>query len=255
MQLGRGVITGMTIAALVGTATGCDDPDASRSRSVPAAPAAAVPGSTATPDSSSASSAPERSGSPDPSAPTSQSAGRTAGSRNGEPTSPGPAPAAPAPVPTYLSMAVATPGGRIGLVRGGAPQELTFTLRNGNSRAYGHLRLVFQMEILVDGTPAAERPPQDGFTLERWDRTAGTWRREELRIANDTPPFSSYSGGFALARDTVRTERYRLRALDAGPTGSTPLMVNLIDTGAPEGAPLHRVRPASFSIPHTTRRD
>ncbi|MFE6038387.1 hypothetical protein [Streptomyces sp. NPDC056452] len=132
---------------------------------------------------------------------------------------------------------------------------MTFTLRNGNSRAYSHLRLVFQMEILVDGTPAAERPPHDGFTLERWDRTTGTWRREELRIANDTPPFSSYAGGFALARDTVRTERYRLRALDAGPTGSTPLMVNLIDTGAPEGAPLHRVRPASFSIPHTTRRD
>ncbi|MET7366235.1 hypothetical protein ABZS61_10465 [Streptomyces sp. NPDC005566] len=151
-------------------------------------------------------------------------------------------------------MSMATPGGRIGLVRGGAPQELTFTLRNGNSRAYSHLRLVFQMEILVDGTPAAERPPQDGFTLERWDRTTGTWRREELRIANDAPPHSSYTGGFALARDAVRSERYRLRALDAGPVGSTPLMVNLIDTGAPEGAPLHRVRPASFSIPHTTRR-
>lgn len=152
-------------------------------------------------------------------------------------------------------MAVATPGGRIGLVRGGGAQELTFTVRNGNSRAYGHLRLVFQMEILVDGTPAAERPPQDGFTLERWDRATGTWRREELRIANDVLPYSSYAGGFPLARDAVRTERYRLRALDAGPTGSTPLMVNLIDTGAPEGAPLHRVRPASFSVPHTTRRD
>ncbi|MFD4690557.1 hypothetical protein [Streptomyces sp. NPDC058463] len=88
-------------------------------------------------------------------------------------------------MPTYLSMAVATPGGRTGLVRGGAPQELTLTLRNGNSRAYSHLRLVFQMEFLVDGTAAAERPPQDGFTPERWDRTAGTWRREQLRTRRD----------------------------------------------------------------------
>lgn len=250
MRLRRGVTTGVTTAALLAVAaTGCDDQDDSGSRSGPAAATAAAP-SSSSPDSS---SAPERSGSPHPPTHSSPSAERTP---TGAPTSPDPAPAAAtaAPVPTLLSMSVATPGGSIGLVRGGAPQELAFTLRNGNSRAYSHLRLVLQMEILVDGTPAAERPPQDGFTLERWDRTTGAWRREELRIANDALPYSSYAGGFALARDAVRTERYRLRALDAGPTGSTPLTVNLIDTDAPEGAPLHRVRPASFSIPHTTRR-
>ncbi|MFD9500456.1 hypothetical protein [Streptomyces sp. NPDC060035] len=249
MRLGRGVITGMTTAALfLVTATGCDDPDASQSRPMPAAPPVAVPAPSSTPG---------RSGSAEPSASPSPSAERTAGSS--APSSPGPprtvATVAPSSVPTFLSMAVATTGGRIGLVRGGNAQELTLTLRNGNSRAYDHLRLVFQMEILVDGTPGAERPPQDGFTLERWDGATGTWRREELRIANDALPYSSYAGGFRLARDAERTERYRLRALDAGPTGSTPLMVNLIDTGAPEGAPLHRVRPASFIVPHTTRRD
>lgn len=251
MRFRRGVITGMTTAALLAVAaTGCDDPDASRSGPLPAAATAAAPAP---------SSTPSRSGSPEPAATRPPGAEPSATGTSGAPRSPGPAhtlaTAAPSSAPTVLSMAMATSGGRIGLLRGGSAQELTFTLRNGNSRAYDHLRLVFQMEILVDGTPGAERPPQDGFTLERWDRATGTWRREELRIANDVPPYSSYTGGFPLARDAVRTERYRLRALDAGPTGSTPLMVNLIDTGAPEGASLQRVRPASFSIPHTTLRD
>ncbi|MFI8520930.1 hypothetical protein ACIGEZ_24370 [Streptomyces sp. NPDC085481] len=156
--------------------------------------------------------------------------------------------------PTYLSMAVTTPGGRLELLRGGPAQEFTIILRNGNTRVYEHLLPVFQMEILVDAVPAAERPAQDGFVLERWDRATGTWRAEPLRIANDVPDYSAYGGGRALARDAVRAERYRLRALESGPVGSTPLMVSVVDTDAPAGASLQRVRPAYASLPHATRR-
>ncbi|MGP3637635.1 hypothetical protein ACTU45_30575 [Streptomyces sp. 24-1644] len=152
-------------------------------------------------------------------------------------------------------MTVATRGGRLDLVRGGAAQEFTVTLRNGNTQAYGHLGLAFQMEILIDGTPANERPPSDGFVLERWDAGAGVWRTAELRIANDALPHQLHQGGAPLARDAVRTERYRLRAGSAGPVGSTPLMVALTDTDAAGSASAGEARPASFSLPHTTRRN
>ncbi|MGW9135183.1 hypothetical protein [Streptomyces sp. NPDC055681] len=152
-------------------------------------------------------------------------------------------------------MTVATKGGRLDLVRGGDAQEFTVTLRNGNTQAYGHLRLAFQMEILLDKTPADERPPSDGFVLERWESGAGVWRSAELRIANDAMPPQLYEGGAPLARDAVRTDRYRLRAESAGPVGSTPLMVALINTDAPENASVGEARPAYFSLPHTTRRD
>ncbi|MEU8679057.1 hypothetical protein [Streptomyces sp. NPDC048560] len=151
-------------------------------------------------------------------------------------------------------MTVATRTGRIDLVRGGAAQEFTVTLRNGNTQGYAHLRLAFQMEILIDGTPANERPPSDGFALERWDAGAGVWRGAELRIANDVMPHHLYGGGTPLARDAVRTERYRLRAGPSGPVGSTPLIVSLINPDAPAGASAGEARPASFSLPHTTRR-
>jgi hypothetical protein len=44
-------------------------------------------------------------------------------------------------------------------------------------------------------------------------------------------------------------------ALSTGPVGTMALMVNVIHTNAPQGAPLTHVRPASFSLPHTTRRE
>ncbi|MEU7033525.1 hypothetical protein ABZ958_07560 [Streptomyces sp. NPDC046237] len=152
-------------------------------------------------------------------------------------------------------MTVTTDGGRLDLLRGGPAQEFTVTLRNGNTRSYEHLLPVFQLEILVDDVLASERPPQDGFVLERWDHAARTWRVEPLRIANDVLDHSAYRGGRALARDAVRVERYRLRALGSGPAGSTPLMMSLVDTDAPAGASLQRVRPAYVSLPHTTRRN
>ncbi|WP_274557879.1 hypothetical protein [Streptomyces spiramyceticus] len=150
-------------------------------------------------------------------------------------------------------MSAATNGGRLDLVRGGAAQEFTVTLRNGNTRAYGHLRLAFQMESLLY-EPGDVRGSGEPFVLEHWDDAAGAWRRTELRIANDAMPYGQYEGGAPLARNAVRTERYRLRAAPAGPTGSTPVMVHLIDTDAPRTASPEQSRPAYVYLPHTTRR-
>ncbi|WP_371675148.1 hypothetical protein [Streptomyces sp. NBC_01276] len=175
--------------------------------------------------------------------------------------SPSPAPtpspppaAAPPPAPaTRLSMSVTTPGGRLDLVRGGPAQEFTVTLRNGNSEAYRHLLLAFQMEGLVPG-PGDTPGPQASLLLERRDPGTGRWGPAELRIAGDLKPYSLYEGGSSLSRDAVRTEHYRLRATAGGPTGSSPLMVRAIDTDAPEGTPEERERPAASSLPHRTRR-
>ncbi|MBW5482323.1 hypothetical protein [Streptomyces bambusae] len=135
-------------------------------------------------------------------------------------------------------------GGGLTLTRGGAAQEFTVTLRNGNTRAYQHLHLAFQMEILVP--EPGDRPALSSFVLERRDPATGTWRPAALRIANDVLPASLLDGGSPLARDAVRTERYRLRATAAGPSGSTPLMVTLVDTDTDTTV-------ARTTIPHTTR--
>ncbi|MFE2267824.1 hypothetical protein ACFXB4_01155 [Streptomyces lavendulae] len=160
--------------------------------------------------------------------------------------------AAPAPA-TRLSMSVTTPGGRLDLVRGGPAREFTVTLRNGNSDAYRHLLLAFQMEALVP-EPGDAPGPQASLLLERRDPGTGRWGPAELRVAGDLKPYSLYEGGSPLARDEVRTEHYRLRATTGGPTGSSPLMVRAIDTDAPEGTPEERRRPAASSLPHRTRR-
>ncbi|MBT2458694.1 hypothetical protein [Streptomyces sp. ISL-86] len=178
------------------------------------------------------------------------------------PQTPSASPAAPTPDPvrtatpvvkTHLSMSVATTGGRLNLVRGGPAQEFTVTLRNGNSKEYRHLLLAFQMESLVPGPGDIPSTGTD-FLLERRDPATGTWRPADLRIANDFKPYGLYEGGAALARDAVRVERYRLRATAAGATGSTPVMVSVIDTDAPEGATPAQERPGYYSLPHTTKR-
>ncbi|MFI1647352.1 hypothetical protein ACH4XT_10495 [Streptomyces avidinii] len=146
----------------------------------------------------------------------------------------------PPPAPTRLTVAVDTRGGRLALVRGGAPQEFTVTLRNGNTAEYRHLLVAFQMEILVGepGTPQGSGP---GFRLERFDPASGGWRPADLRIANDVKPPSQFTGGSPLAREAVRVERYRLRATAGGPTGSSPVVVSLIDTDADHEAAAHVV--------------
>ncbi|MFD8292798.1 hypothetical protein ACFV2B_31845 [Streptomyces lavendulae] len=162
--------------------------------------------------------------------------------------------AAPPPAPaTRLSMSVTTPGGRLDLVRGGPAREFTLILRNGNSDAYRHLLLAFQMEALVP-EPGDIPGPEASLLLERRDPGTGRWGPAELRIAGDFRPYSLYEGGSPLARDEVRTEHFRLRATPGGPTGSSPLMVRAIDTDAPEGTPEDRRRPAASSLPHRTRR-
>ncbi|MGW7342410.1 hypothetical protein [Streptomyces sp. NPDC054854] len=165
----------------------------------------------------------------------------------------GPA-AAPSAVPaTRPTMSVDTRGGRIVLVRGGPAQEFTLTLRNGNTRAYGHLLLTFQMEAF--GPSPGDRPgPDPSVLLEHRDPATGRWSPAELRIANDFRPYHLHEGGSPFGRDAVRTERYRLRATATGPTGSSPLEVRLLDTDAPEGAGETRERPARLALPHTTRR-
>ncbi|WP_149184824.1 hypothetical protein [Streptomyces sp. TRM49041] len=232
------------LALLLPLLTSCEDGDGTARKPTPTlASSSSSPSAPATRSSPLVSEPPATSPAPSTAAPTSPTP---------TPATPTPKPARtskpkPPPAPTRLSMSTATPGGKITLVRGGAPQEFTVTLRNGNTHAYTRLRLAFQMEILFDDDPAADRPPQDGFTLERWDPATGTWRPEQLRIANDYMPPSMYEGGTPLARDAVRTERYRLRAQAKGPTGSTPLMVNLIDTAAD-------TRAAGAILPHTTTR-
>lgn len=232
----------LLLASLTGLA-GCGDNDgrtpaaatSSFSGSAPASADASATASTAAPPSASPSVSVSAT-SPVPGSPS---------------TPPVPAPATvratPPPVsPTPLRVAVDTRGGGLALVRGGAAQEFTVTLRNGNSTAYRHLLVAFQMESLV-GEPGGPPAVGPGFVLERFDAASGTWRAAELRVANDRMPESVYTGGAALARDGVRVERYRLRATAGGPAGSSPLMVSFIDTDADRRAA------AQVLLPHTTR--
>jgi len=155
------------------------------------------------------------------------------------------------PKPTVVSMSAAAAGGPLNLTRGGAPREFTVTVSNGNSRAYGALRVVFQMEMMFgEGTT----PAQNGFTLERRDSASGAWKTVELRVANDVQPHFLFSGGAPLAKDAARTERYRIRAGKSGPTGSIPLMISLIDTTAPENAAYERGVPEATSLMVAARR-
>jgi hypothetical protein len=149
-------------------------------------------------------------------------------------------------------MYASAAGGPLSLARGGAAREFTVTVSNGNTRAYGALRVVFQMEMMIGDEGAT--PPQNGFTLERRDPASGVWKAVELRVANDVQPHYLFSGGAPLAEDTLRRERYRIRAQGTGPTGSTALMIRLVDTTAPESAPYERGVPAATSLMVTARR-
>ncbi|MFI8500232.1 hypothetical protein ACIGFK_17255 [Streptomyces sp. NPDC085524] len=155
---------------------------------------------------------------------------------------PVPAPAAP----TRLAVSVDTRGGQLSLVRGGAGQEFTVTLRNGNSAGYRHVLVAFQMEFLV-GEPGDLPGSGPGFLLERLDPASGAWRPADLRIANDVEPLSRFTGGTPLAREAVRVERYRMRATAGGPTGSSPVVVSFIDTDAGREVAAHVV------LGHSTR--
>lgn len=150
-----------------------------------------------------------------------------------------------------MSMYAAASGGPLSLARGGAAREFTVTVNNGNTRAYGALRVVFQMEMMIGDEGAT--PPRNGFTLERRDPATGAWKTVELRVANDVQPHYLFSGGAPLAKEAARTERYRIRAEKAGPTGSTALMIRLVDTTAPDDAAYERGVPAAASLMVTAR--
>ncbi|WTW98987.1 hypothetical protein OG216_39115 [Streptomycetaceae bacterium NBC_01309] len=141
---------------------------------------------------------------------------------------------------------------RLTLVRGGPAAEFTVTVVNGDTRAYAHIRTVISMESLP-GAPNGG--PQQGFVLEAFDAVSGTWRQAPIRIAQDVLPPSLVVAGTPLALDETRIERYRIRATATGPVGSTPLVVDLVNTDAPDSAMLtSEARPAHVAIPHTTRK-
>ncbi|MFD9356665.1 hypothetical protein [Streptomyces sp. NPDC060031] len=230
------VLSAVAVAAvLLAGSTGCEDEDGTAAK----APPTVSPSASTSPSASASASAP----SAPPSAPASASATPAAAVSSSAPRPPAPA---PPPAPTRLRASVDTRGGGLALVRGGAAQEFTVTLRNGNSAAYGHLLIAFQMEFLV-GEPGDAPGSGPGFALERFDAPSGTWKAAALRIANDHEPESMYTGGAPLAREAGRVERYRLRATAGGPTGSTPLMVYFIDTDADRSAATY------VYLPHTTR--
>ncbi|MCX4824700.1 hypothetical protein OG883_33565 [Streptomyces sp. NBC_01142] len=189
--------------------------------------------------------------SPSKATPSSAAPSRTSAAPAARPAQPRPQPK-PQPKPTVLSMHASTAaGGRVDLVRGGAAQEFTVAVRNGNTRAYSALLVVFQMEMMESAGGAT--PPQNGFVLERRDPVTGAWRAVELRVANDVQPHYLFSGGTPLAKDVPRTERYRIRAGSAGAEGSMPLMIRLVDTAAPESASDGRGVPARTSLMVTAR--
>ncbi|MGW0826653.1 hypothetical protein [Streptomyces sp. NPDC002845] len=142
-------------------------------------------------------------------------------------------------------MFASTEGGRITLERGGAAQEFTVSIRNGNTRAYPHLHVALQMEIMVDETAPSD---SNGLVLERRAPATGAWQRTDLRVANDVFPPHLYPDGTPLPREASRIDHYRLRALGEGPRGSTPLLIRLIDTSAPETASYDEAVPRSTSL-------
>ncbi|MEU9160829.1 hypothetical protein AB0D29_11255 [Streptomyces sp. NPDC048424] len=232
----RGLSAAAVAAVLLAVSTGCGD----KGGEVPAASVAASASASAEVSASASESAAAASSAP-ASAPVSASPSGSA-----VPPAPATTRATPPAAPTRLSVAVDTRGGRLALVRGGAAQEFTVTLRNGNSAEYRHLLVAFQMESLV-GEPGDQPGSGPGFLLERLDQASGTWRPADFRIANDVKPVSLYTGGGPLAREAVRVERYRLRATAGGPTGSSPVVVSFIDTDADREVAAHVV------LTHATR--
>ncbi|MFI1394165.1 hypothetical protein [Streptomyces sp. NPDC020681] len=150
-------------------------------------------------------------------------------------------------------MYAQTASGRLDLVRGGPAREFQVVIHNGNTRAYSALSVVFQMEMMTAGE--GRTPAQNGFVLERRDPATGAWRAVELRVANDVQPHWLFTGGTPLAEDAARTERYRIRSEATGPAGSTPLMIRLVDTAAPQSASDERGVPARTSLMVTALRD
>ncbi|MFK0233927.1 hypothetical protein [Streptomyces vinaceus] len=239
----RPLIASAVLAALAAALTACSGhPDR------PAAPvrsASAPPSGSASPSATApASATPSPAATPTP----------AAASASASPAAPTRAPAAAPAVATRLSLtAAAASGGGLQLVRGGPAQEFTVTVHNGNSQAYGHLLIAFQAEPLP-GEPGDLPGPATPFVLERRDPATGAWRAADLRIATDAKPAHLYTGGTALARDAVRTERYRLRATATGPTGSSPLLVYAIDADAAQGTRADFEHPGHVSLPLTVRR-
>ncbi|MGW2562093.1 hypothetical protein ACWCXB_23125 [Streptomyces sp. NPDC001514] len=225
------------LAAALLTACGPTTDDAAPSKAT-ASPSAATTSALPLPASlppSPASTTPAT----ETSAPAGPSSTATASKPAGKPSTPA--------RPTVVGMYASTAGGRIDLVRGGAAKEFTVHVHNGNTRAYSEIAVDFQMEIM-ESTGEGPAPAQNGFVLERRNPATGRWTPVELRVANDVQPHWLTPAGTPLARDAARVERFRLRAVAKGPTGSTPLMIKLVDTAAPQDASFETAFPARTSL-------
>jgi hypothetical protein len=213
------VAAAVLLAAML---AGCGDDD--EKGTVRAAPSSSSP-STPAPSASSA----------DPVSPAPATSAAATESAAPAPTtaapSKSPTPAAPSasrpPAPTKLAVTIAPAGTRIDVRRGGPAQEITITMRNGNTAAYPRLAVMFQMEFMH--TRVRDGDPQDGIVLERYDAKAGVWRVVPLRVANDAFPFHMVQGGAPLAKNEVRVERYRVSAKKEGPVGTTDFTVSVVD--------------------------
>ncbi|WP_432248565.1 hypothetical protein ACRAR1_13605 [Streptomyces sanyensis] len=255
---GRTARAGAAAGAVLLLAVGCTTQEDRRPTVVQEAPSAPPPASAASPSASAAapSASPSSTRTPTSAATSSASAAPSAPSapptRTATPSAP---PASPAPrpaAPTRLTVSAAAPGG-LDLVRGGAAREFAVTLAGGNVRAYTALKIVFQMETMIGEDPGP-LPAGNGFVLERRDPSSGVWRPVELRVANDVQPHFLFSGGAPLAREAIRTERFRIRAGAEGPTGSLPLMIRVVDTAAPPSATAEQGVPARTSLTVAARR-
>ncbi|WP_435610642.1 hypothetical protein [Streptomyces sp. C10-9-1] len=244
---------GAAAGAVLLLAVGCATQEDQRPTVVQEAPSAPPPASAASaPVSAAPSASPSPTGTATPSASAAPSAPSAAPTRTATPSAP---PASPAPrpaAPTRLTVSAAAPGG-LDLVRGGAAREFAVTLAGGNVRAYTALKVVFQMEMMIGEDPGP-LPAGNGFVLERRDPSSGVWRPVELRVANDVQPHFLFSGGAPLAREAMRTERFRIRAGAEGPIGSLPLMIRVVDTTAPPSAPAEQGVPARTSLAVAARR-
>ncbi|MGW5848875.1 hypothetical protein ACWFQ8_13150 [Streptomyces sp. NPDC055254] len=108
-------------------------------------------------------------------------------------------------MPTRPTVAVKTRSGRLTLVRGGAAQEFTLTLRNGNSVDHRHLLVAFRWN--PSSAKSVTRPP----TGPAFGRSASTRPRHlacrHPPLATEANPASLFTAGGPLGPGAVRVER------------------------------------------------
>lgn len=225
-RTGAALVTTVAATALaVGLATGCGPRADAAGAASTASPSTAAPSATTAPSASPSAS----------SSPSASATGSRPPSATPRRTTAAPRTSAPRIARTVLpevTVSVATAGGVLRPVRGGAAREFTVTLRNDTARDFPRFATGLTMEpYWVD-----EAPRDPALVLQRRDPATGAWRDHPLHVATDAGVLYVTTGGTALPRGGVRTERYRLRALATGPAGRTTIGVYGVVTGLPQDA-------------------